>query len=220
MFLRAHGRKSMPVCLEALLFLCSFVLMFSALAANLIEHHILQHPSSCLHLTQYYVALLLRRRGTCCCTSSRPRTTAVNFSFVRLVAPLHFGRAVKHIIAHVAQFVHQGDGLFCQTAVRSVSSRLRCTVSVVAHAFLRLGLFSVFSLWFRGLSDSVYQFVNTTFHNGIGIAQHSVKHSFHGSQYNSVLYKSAAKVTPRHCTHQKKCTICTLIFVPSPSSLM
>ena len=42
MFLRAHGRKSMPVCLEALLFLCSFVLMslcFSALAANLIEHH-------------------------------------------------------------------------------------------------------------------------------------------------------------------------------------
>ena len=41
MFLRAHGRKSMPVCLEALLFLCSFVLMFSALAANLIEHSIL-----------------------------------------------------------------------------------------------------------------------------------------------------------------------------------
>ena len=34
MFLRAHGRKSMPVCLEALLFLCSFVLMFSALAAD------------------------------------------------------------------------------------------------------------------------------------------------------------------------------------------
>ena len=28
MFLRAHGRKSMPVCLEALLFLCSYVLMF------------------------------------------------------------------------------------------------------------------------------------------------------------------------------------------------
>ena len=42
MFLRAHGRKSMPVCLEALLFLCSFVLMslcFSALAANLIISH-------------------------------------------------------------------------------------------------------------------------------------------------------------------------------------
>ena len=38
MFLRAHGRKSMPVCLEALLFLCSYVLMFSALAANLITH--------------------------------------------------------------------------------------------------------------------------------------------------------------------------------------
>ena len=209
----------MPVCLETLLFLCSFVLMSSALAANLIEHHILQHPSSCLHLTQYNVALLLRRRDTCCCTSSRPRTTAVNFSFVRLIAPLHFGRA-KHIIAHVAQFVHQGDDLFCQTAVRRVASCLRCTVSVVANAFLRLGCFSVFSLWFRGLSDSVYQFVNATFHNGIGIAQHSVKHSFHGSQYNSVLYKSAAKVTPRHCTHQKKCTICTQIFVPSPSSLL
>ena len=28
MFLRANGRKSMPVCLEALLFLCSYVLMF------------------------------------------------------------------------------------------------------------------------------------------------------------------------------------------------
>ena len=39
MFLRAHGRKSMPVCLEALLFLCAYVLMFPALAANLIEHH-------------------------------------------------------------------------------------------------------------------------------------------------------------------------------------
>ena len=34
MFLRAHGRKSMPVCLEALLFLCPFVLMSSALAAR------------------------------------------------------------------------------------------------------------------------------------------------------------------------------------------
>ena len=39
MFLRTHGRKSMPVCLEALMFFCSYVLMFSALAANLIEHH-------------------------------------------------------------------------------------------------------------------------------------------------------------------------------------
>ncbi len=106
MFLRAHGRKSMPVCLETLLFLCSFVLMFSALAANLIERHILQHPSSYLRLTQCYVDLLLRRRGTCCCTSSRPRATAVNVSFVRLVTPLHFGCAVKHIIAYVAQFVH------------------------------------------------------------------------------------------------------------------
>ena len=28
MFLRAHGRKSMPVSLEALMFLCSYVLMF------------------------------------------------------------------------------------------------------------------------------------------------------------------------------------------------
>ena len=45
MFLRAHGRKSMPVCLEALLFLCSFVLMFSALAANFIERHNLQTSS-------------------------------------------------------------------------------------------------------------------------------------------------------------------------------
>ena len=34
MFLRAHGRKSMPVCLETLLFFCPFVLMFSALAAR------------------------------------------------------------------------------------------------------------------------------------------------------------------------------------------
>ena len=39
MFLRAHGRKSMPVSLEALLFLCSYVLLFSALAANLIDSH-------------------------------------------------------------------------------------------------------------------------------------------------------------------------------------
>ena len=38
MFLRAYGRKSMPVCLETLLFLCSYVLMFSALAADLITH--------------------------------------------------------------------------------------------------------------------------------------------------------------------------------------
>ena len=38
MFLRAHGRKSMPVCLEALMFLCPYVLMFSALAADLITH--------------------------------------------------------------------------------------------------------------------------------------------------------------------------------------
>ena len=34
MFLRAHGRKSMPVCLEVLMSLCPFVLMFSALAAR------------------------------------------------------------------------------------------------------------------------------------------------------------------------------------------
>ena len=173
-------------CPYVLKLFCSYVLMFSALAANLMEHHILQHPSSCLRLTQYNVALLLRRRGTCNCTSSRPRTTAVNFSFVRLVAPLHFGRAVKHIVAHVAQFVHQGDGLFCQTAVCSVANRLRCTVSVVVHAFLRLGCLSVFGLRFRGLSDSVYQSVNATFHYGIGITQHSVKHSFHGSYYNLV----------------------------------
>ena len=38
LFLRAHGRKSMPVCLEALLFLCPFVLMFSALAADFITY--------------------------------------------------------------------------------------------------------------------------------------------------------------------------------------
>ena len=59
--------------------------------------------------------------------------------FARHAAPLHFGCAVRHIIAHVAQFVHQGDGLFGQTAVRGAASCLRCTVSVVAHAFLRLG---------------------------------------------------------------------------------
>ena len=110
----------------------------------------------------------------------------MNFSFVRLVAPLHFGRAVKHIIAKVAQFVHKADGVFCQTAVRSAANCLRCAISIVAHAFLRLGHFSVFSLWFRAMSDSVYQFVNATSHNGIGIAQHFVKHSFHGSYYNLV----------------------------------
>ena len=38
MFLRTHGRESVSVCLEALMFLCSFVLMFSALAAYLITH--------------------------------------------------------------------------------------------------------------------------------------------------------------------------------------
>ena len=36
------------------------------------------------------------------------------------------------------------------------------------------------------MRNNVYQFVNATFHNGIGIAQHSVKHSFHGSQYNLI----------------------------------
>ena len=66
------------------------------------EHHILLTSSVSAPHAVYNVALLLRRRGTCSCTSSRPRTTAVNFSFVRLVAPLHFGRAVKHIIAKVA----------------------------------------------------------------------------------------------------------------------
>ena len=106
--------------------------------------------------------------------------------FVHLVAPLHFGRAVKHIKANVVQFVRKGDGLFSQTAVRSVASCLRYAVGVVAHAFLLLGCFSVFSLWFRTMSDSVYQFANATFHNGISIAQHSVKHSFHGSQYNLI----------------------------------
>ena len=66
------------------------------------EHHILLTSSVSAPHAVYNVALLLRRRGTCSCTSSRPRTTAVNFSFVRLVAPLHFGRAIKHIIAKVA----------------------------------------------------------------------------------------------------------------------
>ena len=103
---------------------------------------------------------------------------------------LHFGRAVWHIIAYITLFVLQGDGLFCQIAVRGAVSCLRWAISVVAHAFLWLGCFSAFSLWFRILSDSVYQFVNATFHNGIGIAQHSVKHSFHGSYYNLVFYKS------------------------------
>ena len=36
------------------------------------------------------------------------------------------------------------------------------------------------------MRDSINQFVNATFHNGIGIAQHSVKHSFHGIYYNLV----------------------------------
>ena len=66
------------------------------------EHHILLTSSVSAPHAVYNVALLLRRRGTCSCTSSRPRTTAVNSSFVRLVAPLHFGRAIKHIIAKVA----------------------------------------------------------------------------------------------------------------------
>ena len=66
------------------------------------EHHILLTSSVSAPHAVYNVALLLRRRGTCSCTSSRPRTTAVNSSFVRLVAPLHFGRAIKHIIARVA----------------------------------------------------------------------------------------------------------------------
>ena len=66
------------------------------------EHHILLTSSVSAPHAVYNVALLLRRRGTCSCTSSRPRTTAVNSSFVRLFAPLHFGRAIKHIIAKVA----------------------------------------------------------------------------------------------------------------------
>ena len=66
------------------------------------EHHILLTSSVSAPHAVYNVALLLRRRGTCSCTSSRPRTTAANSSFVRLVAPLHFGRAIKHIIAKVA----------------------------------------------------------------------------------------------------------------------
>ena len=101
--------------------------------------------------------------------------------FVRLVAPLHFGRAVKHIVANVVQFVHKGNGLFGQTAVRGVASCLRGAVSVVAHPFLLPWRYSVFTLRFRAMRDNVYQFVHATFHNGIGIAQHSVKHSFHGS---------------------------------------
>ena len=55
---------------------------------------------------------------------------------------------------------------------QSVSLRMR---------FFPLGRYSVFSLWFRAMRNGVNQFVNATFHNGIGIAQHSVKHSFHGS---------------------------------------
>ena len=105
---------------------------------------------------------------------------------VRPNAPLHFECAVKHIIANVVQFIYKRYDLFCQTTFRGAASCLRCAVSVVALAFSRLECFSAFSLWFRGLSDSVYQFVNTTFHNGIDIAQHSVKHSFHGSYYNLV----------------------------------
>ena len=112
--------------------------------------------------------------------------TLVLLRAIRLVAPLHFGCAVKHIVSNVIQFVHKRNGLFGQTAVRRVVSCLRCAVRAVAHAFLRLGRFSVFSLWFRTMSDNVYQFVNGTFHNGIGITQHSVKHSFHGSYYNLV----------------------------------
>ena len=99
--------------------------------------------------------------------------------FVRLVAPLHFGRAVKHIVANVVQFVHKTDGLFGQPTVRGAASCLRCAIRVVAHAFFSLGRYSVFTLWFRAMRDNIYQFVNATFHNGIGIAQHSVKHSFH-----------------------------------------
>ena len=107
-------------------------------------------------------------------------------SFVRLVAPLHFGRAVKHIIANAALFVHKRNGLFGQTAVRGAASCLWCAVSAVAHAFFSLGRFGVSTLWFRAMRNGVYQFVNATFHNGIGIAQHFVKHSFHGSYYNLV----------------------------------
>ena len=154
MFLRAHGRKSMPVCLEVLLFLCSFVLMFSALAANLIEHHILQHPSSCLRLTQYNVALRLRRRGTCCCTSSRPRATAVNVSFVRLVAPLYFGCAVKHIIAKVAQFVHKAE--VCSVRPPFVVLSVACGAPSVSLPMRFCGWgFSVFLVCGSGLCPIV-----------------------------------------------------------------
>ena len=60
---------------------CSYVLRVSGRSTFPWPHHFLrlQHPSSCLRLTQYNVALLLRRRGTCSCTSSRPNATAVNF---------------------------------------------------------------------------------------------------------------------------------------------
>ena len=111
--------------------------------------------------------------------------------FVRLVTPLHFGRAVKHIIANVVQFVHQTDGLFGQTAVRGVGSCLWCAIRVVAHAFFSLGRYSVFTFWFRAMRDNVYQFVNATFHNGISIAQHFVKHSFHGS--HTIWFSTKAK---------------------------
>ena len=82
---------------------------------------------------------------------------------------------------NVVQFVHQADGLFGQTAIRSVASCLWCAIRVVAHAFFSLGRYSVFTFWFRAMRDNVYQFVHATFHNGISIAQHFVKHSFHGS---------------------------------------
>jgi hypothetical protein len=70
--------------------------------------------------------------------------------FVHLVAQLHFGCAVKHIKANVVQFVRKGDGLFSQTAVRSIASCLRCAVDVVAHAFLLQGV-SVFLVCGSGL---------------------------------------------------------------------
>ena len=69
MFLRAHGRKPMPVSLETLLFLCSFVLMFSALAANLITHGTLS-----LEIAYYYPFPDARRvapiRGSVWCLST------------------------------------------------------------------------------------------------------------------------------------------------------
>ena len=71
MFLRAHGRKSMPVCLETLLFLCSYVLMFFRVSGK--PHNFTHTPD----------ARRVAPISACVSSSTRHKTTAQGYADFR-----------------------------------------------------------------------------------------------------------------------------------------